>query len=88
MAVVHGQDACVRLLLEHGAEVSGHSDYLSYTPLIAAAGHCTAEVVSLLIAHSADVDALGDDDVTPLVNTARHQRTEIVDILLQAGATQ
>ena len=44
------------------------------------------EVVELLIAKGADVNAKNDDGVTPLVTAIMHKQTEITDLLRKHGA--
>ena len=43
------------------------------------------EVVELLIAAAADVNAKNDDGVTPLVTAIMHKQTEITDLLRKHG---
>lgn len=47
-------------------------------------GHC--DVSELLLSHEADMEAKDISGNTPLHVAAQHQQTELVQILLEAGA--
>lgn len=89
-AAVKGNIALVRDLLRHGAQVN--SDARSYGPataLHAAAGAGQLQIVRLLIAAGANVNAPGDEGTTPLFNAASvssYQGVQIARLLLDAGA--
>jgi len=46
----------------------------------------SAGVARFLIDHGADVNAVDEDGITPLMEAARHGETEVVKVLLEAGA--
>ncbi len=77
----------VQWLLEHGAEVDRRGD-CNATVLIDAAGRGFKDIVDLLLAKGADVDAgtIVDDDVTALMCAAETGHCEIVETLLEYGA--
>ena len=72
----------MRLLLEHGAEVSGRDD-MGTTPLHYAAIKGRKEVALLLLAHGADVSAKDNAGYTPLQFALN---SELAQILLEHGA--
>ncbi|MDE5580564.1 MAG: ankyrin repeat domain-containing protein [Treponemataceae bacterium] len=82
----------VLFLISNGADVnyetSGNvSDKTgARTPLETAIVKGNAEMVSLLITYGADVNHKCKNGNTPLLFAARHQRTELVSILKEAGA--
>jgi len=53
--------------------------------MLKAAAFGQKEVVELLIAAAADVNAKNDDGVTPLVTAIMHKQTEITDLLRKHG---
>jgi uncharacterized protein len=93
MAAVMGQPQSVSELIDAGARVDqrdGHGN----TALIGAASvrfmdlHTAAEVVRILLAHSASVDATNDLGESALMWAARAGNPESIQILLQAGANR
>jgi len=84
-AMLNRADA-VRRLLELG-ESPDRSEYLGLTPLMRVAARGDTQIMDLLLAHGASVDAACKlDDFTPLLFAARFGRLEAVRRLLDAGA--
>ena len=88
---VPGTGAIVRTLLEAGAPVQGLPDDLE-TPLITAASYGDAEVAQALIDAGAELDARaaqssgGVPGGTALLHAAVFGMTDVVDVLVAAGA--
>ncbi|HXR03674.1 MAG TPA: ankyrin repeat domain-containing protein [Verrucomicrobiae bacterium] len=75
----------VKLLLDHGADVTVKSDVGS-TPLHSAADRGDLEIADILIAHGADVNAKITGGTTPLHEAAWNGHDDIVKLLLSKGA--
>src|SRR6201996_5865555 len=78
----------IRLLLEHGADVSARDDTHS-TPLHLASSNGNNDAVKLLIRHGADVNAQDERHMTPLHRAASSRlafRRNVVRLLLHYGA--
>jgi ankyrin repeat protein len=76
----------VQLLIDSGASVSARSK-LGRTPLAIAAAHAgNAQAASALLAAGADVNAQDNARVTPLTAAASTGDTELLQLLLDAGA--
>lgn len=77
-----------RLLLAHGADVNAATDE-GLTPLHLAAQSMNAELVSLLIAAKADVNAVHRPRAfgprTPIIYAAQYGDIDVVHVLLNAG---
>jgi ankyrin repeat protein len=75
-------------LLESGADIHqvNTNVFRGKTALMGAAGAGQAEVVKLLLAHHADVNAAGADKETALFKAAYYGRAEVASILLENGA--
>lgn len=88
---VAGAEALARALVEKGAPVDGEPDDPE-TPLITAASYGNAAVARVLIEAGANVDARAEPNAggvpggTALAHAAVFGMTEVVDILLAAGA--
>lgn len=85
-AAEQGNARAIGILLDHGADL--HAQQIAgATPLHLAAGRSgDPEVVRLLLARGARVDALNRLRMTPLINAAATGRKEVVALLLAAGA--
>lgn len=88
LAAHFGQTAAAELLVRHGADVQAISaNSMGNTPLHATlAGRGDLELVALLLAHHADVNARAAAGVTPLHLAAARGQPEIVELLLERGA--
>lgn len=82
MAALKGQKAIVVTLLARGARVNK----TGWTPLHYAASGADAEVVSLLIARQADLEARSPNGTTALMMAAGYGPEASVDLLLAAKA--
>jgi ankyrin repeat protein len=90
---MRGPSEAVRLLLEHGADPNARSTigvYGSFTPLMGAAYSATngADVVKLLLEKGADVRAKTSSGETVLSFARKTGRAEVIELLIQAGATE
>jgi len=73
-----------RLLLRSAADANGRGG--AFTPLGTAALHGNAPLVSLLLRAGAEVDAVGLNGQTPLMNAVKLDRFDAAALLLKAGA--
>lgn len=81
-----GNEKCVALLLERGADVEA-KDFLGNTPLWVAAHNGHPHCVNLLLHYGADVEARrGRVDTTPLWVAVYGGHSECVELLLSHGA--
>ncbi len=79
-----GQYEISKLLIEHGADVRyGLSEY----PLHLAAGKGYTNLVEKILAAGEEADALGEDQVTPLMYACSGGHLETEKCLLEAGAS-
>ena len=65
---------------------SGKKEMLGNTPLMIAAQGGRLELVKLLLAHGADVNASGEAGSTPLIEAICHSHSDIAMLLLEKGA--
>ena len=86
IAATAGQTACLKVLIDAGADVNEGGGWSNAEPLEAAAWAGYPDAVKLLIEHGADVNASCDTGHTALWYAAITGRREVVDILLKAGA--
>jgi ankyrin repeat protein len=84
MAAREGQVESVRMLLKAGAEVDGFGGAMS--PLAASALRGHAILVRLLIRNGANVNVVGENEQTALMNAVKLNRLEVVPALIEAGA--
>jgi ankyrin repeat protein len=89
-AAVRGPADAVRLLLESGANAAAPSGFGGYTPLMGAAYSETGSVesIKLLLKAGADVNSRAPTGDTALQLARRRGNTEIVDLLVKAGAKE
>jgi cytohesin len=76
----------VVFLLDHGAEINAKETYNGLTPLHVATGVGNKEVVDLLLARGADIEARDYAKATPLHWAAAHDLIAIADLLLVHNA--
>jgi Ankyrin repeats (3 copies)/Ankyrin repeat len=77
---------CMRLLLDHGADVTA-LDGLSFAALHLASMRGPVEAVRLLLQYNSDVDIRkGDSNMTPLHYASACGLTDVVELLLEHGA--
>ena len=74
----------VKLLLEHGADVTARDESQS-TPLHLASSLGNSGVVQLLIKHGADVTAIDGNHRTPLHLASSRVSAKAVQLLIQHG---
>lgn len=80
-----GHTEAVALLLERGADVQAHGNFL-LGPLLWAAGRGFTEIVQMLVSRGAKVNVGDKYGTTALVWACRKGNADVVDILLKAGA--
>lgn len=87
LAAYFGQLDTVRILLEHGADVSANSrNPMTLTPLHSAAANGDCSICALLLEHGAEVDARQHGGWTPLFSAAARGDPELVQLFLDHGA--
>lgn len=84
-AAMNGHAEAVKFLAAHGALLDAQSDMLG-TPLHAAAGFGHKEALQSLLAEGANIEARNREDFTPLLTAIIKKQTDIVAVLLTAGA--
>jgi ankyrin repeat protein len=87
LASVMGDETCLRLLLEAGANPNPTPTNEYTTPLCTAARRGRSEAVKLLLQYAAEIQEPDRWDKTPLFYAALWGRTTIAKLLLDAGAT-
>ena len=83
-AAREGEVEIARLLLKAGAYVDGRGGTMS--PLVAAALRGHTILVRLLIRNDANVNAVGENELSALMNAVKLNRPEVVKVLIEAGA--
>jgi hypothetical protein len=87
LACFFGHPACVRILLDAGADVAAVArNAMRIQPIHAAVAGRNAEIVRMLIDGGADVNAHQQDEFTPLMAARQNQDAAIEALLLAAGA--
>ncbi|KAI4678032.1 uncharacterized protein J4E88_006550 [Alternaria novae-zelandiae] len=84
LAVAHGRDDIIELLLVNGADVGAQSDG-SWTPLHNACDQGSVKVLKILMAAGADVNARTLNGTTPLHVAAQAGHFDVVKCLLERG---
>lgn len=82
LAVTHGRDDIIELLLNCGADVMAKSDG-SWTPLHNACSQGTVKIVRILLRANADINAKLLNGKTPLHIAAQEGHLEVVECLLE-----
>lgn len=85
MAAFFGNEAVVKALIEHGADVDA-VDFKGWTPLHWAAAYGQRKGVELLLAAGADVNARTTVGRTPLHAAAANLHRDIAEVLVENGA--
>jgi ankyrin repeat protein len=86
-AAFFGQPECVRVLLEHGADVHAVSPtFGNVTPLHSAAAADSVEIVRLLVEHGADVNARQNGGFTAHDAAVQNENEELRRYLEERGA--
>ncbi|BBO66880.1 hypothetical protein DSCA_08100 [Desulfosarcina alkanivorans] len=77
---------CVRILLDHHADVNAVNGDDSRTPLHIAAALGSTEIARLLLESGANVDPIDKNGRTPLYLAAARDQAKVVLLLLEKGA--
>jgi len=85
-AVYKGDVDTVRRYLEQGGNVNAKYGFDGNTPLQRAAQNNNKDMVEMLIAKGADVNAKDKDGNTPLQRAAQHNRKDVAELLIAKGA--
>ena len=85
VAAVHGNEECLDLLIQAGADVNW-SSCRSTVAIVSAAWHGHSKCLDLLLAAGAEVNTQDEYGNTPLVLAAWNGHTVCLESLLQAGA--
>jgi hypothetical protein len=83
-AAVHGNETVVRTRLDHGEDPNQREH--DGTPLEEASARGYLQIVRLLVAKGADLEARNRSQKTPLHRAASHGHVQVVDFLAQSGA--
>ena len=91
IAFEQGDVESFQLLLEHGADISNHNDAVHGGTLLHWAAmqelHDKGDAITLLLLqHGADVSAQDNEQMTPLLRAAIHDRAAVAQVLLENGA--
>lgn len=87
LACFFGHVACVKLLIERGAEVNVAAENESRVHPIHSAAACnSAQIVTLLLEAGAEADARQHKDYTALMSAVMHNNLDMARALLDAGA--
>ncbi|MEE9271578.1 MAG: ankyrin repeat domain-containing protein, partial [Candidatus Krumholzibacteria bacterium] len=86
VATTRRNAAMVRLLLEHGAEVNYKDEKYERRALHHAAADGLLDIAKILIEHGADLDAVNYQGKTPLDMAIDRGRTQVAELLREAGA--
>ena len=87
-AVASGSAPIVKLLLMHGADPNHLYESGQFSPLLAAAAEGKVGIVDLLIRHGARVNLKGKDGKSPLGLAREKGHAAVVEMLVNAGATE
>jgi len=85
LSAEYGQELCVKMLLEQGAEVDSKYSH-GWTPLSRAASNGHAAVVKMLLEKGAEVNLKDSSGSTPLSRAASNGHAGVVKLLLEKGA--
>lgn len=87
LAAFFGQVTAAGWLLDHGAQVNMPSrNAMRVMPLHSAVAARNLAIARALIDHGADVNAVQNDDFTPLMAAAQNGQMEMIELLLARGA--
>lgn len=84
MAALRGEKQLAQALLDRGAKLNRPG----WTPLHYAASGPHTDLVALLLARGAEVEARSPNGTTPLMMAARYGSDDSVDLLLKQGASR
>ncbi len=82
-----GNVEVANILLSAGANLDDHDNFGGVSPIAVAAEEGHAEIVRLLVANGAHFDEEERHAATPLSRALWRERGDVVDVLIEAGAT-
>lgn len=85
-AMFHADAEVAKVLIAHGAKVNIRSKTIGFTPMHHAAGFAGPELVEVLLAAGADVNARDAVGRTPLELAAEDSTVQVVQALIKGGA--
>lgn len=85
-AILHKHTHMVRMLLQNGANPDMPSSYSRRPLILATHGHCNLVVTKLLLEYGANVNRIGRDRHSPLLEAVRSNQEDKVALLLQHKA--
>ena len=85
-ACCDGYEACVKILLDTGADPTITDKYGESCLHAAVSGHCSTETIQKIIDHGAHVNAVNKDGATPLLLACFTAQAETVRFLLELNA--
>ncbi|XP_007641526.1 ankyrin repeat and SOCS box protein 3 isoform X1 [Cricetulus griseus] len=85
-AVESGQIDVLKLLLQHGAKITGFHSMCGWNALHKASFQGNAEIIELLLKHGTDLECQDDFGITPLFVAAQYGKLKSLDILISSGA--
>ena len=77
---------CVRILIEHGADVNKATMEQGWTPLFVASQESHIDCVRILIENGADINKATNDGVTPLLTASHYGLVDCMRLLIENGA--
>ena len=84
LAAREGEAEAMRLLIKAGADIDGRGSEMSPLAVAALMGH--THCVQLLIRNRADLNLVGENGHSPLMNAVKLNRLSVAKVLLDAGA--
>lgn len=84
IATYRNNKNCVKFLLKHHADVTYNSD--EGTALLGACYKGSFSIAKLLIKNKSDVNAIGPNNISPLIFAVQSKNKELVEYLLSKGA--
>jgi uncharacterized protein len=77
----------VSFLLRHGAKADKPKSPKGRTPLMIACAYYSGKTIcSMLIDYGADVNAVSNEGITPLMLAAQNAKLDVIELLLKKGA--
>lgn len=85
-AILDGNDDVAKVLLDAGADPNDKESTAGATPLHFAVEKDNATIINHLLAKGADIEAIDEDEDTPLMRAAKEYKLNAAEALLKKGA--